>query len=104
MCDRIAIMDHGRLVATGTLPELLRLLPGTRGVRIELASPPGPFFFAGVEVQGKTLLLESSQPSDDLPKLLVELQARGLALETIHSFQPTLEQVFLHLTGRSLRD
>jgi ABC-2 type transport system ATP-binding protein len=105
LCDRIAIMDHGKIVATGTLAELLKLLPGTRGIQLDLSTDlPPNFRYPGVEIEGRSLLFSTSQPMEDLPPLLTRLAQDGLSFENIRSFQPSLEQVFLHLTGRSLRD
>ena len=85
LCDRIAIVDHGKLLALGTLAELL----ATHGVPPTLV----------VKTNGQEHRLQTPDP-------LAELN-RMAATATIDSFQmerPTLEQVFLRLTGRSLRD
>jgi ABC-2 type transport system ATP-binding protein len=85
LCDRIAIVDHGRLLALGTLAELL-------------AAHGGPPTLV-VRTNGAEQRLQTADP-------LAELN-RVAATARIDSFQmerPTLEQVFLHLTGRSLRD
>jgi ABC-2 type transport system ATP-binding protein len=76
LCDRIVIMDHGKVIANGD-PESLR----------RLAPAHGPRRF---EVEGAV--------DDELLRLL---SARGL---TVHAAGATLEDVFLHLTGRELRD
>jgi ABC-2 type transport system ATP-binding protein len=78
LCDRIVIVDHGRVVASGTKESLCRMLPAT-GTR-------------KVEVEGRI---------DD--EVLVFLAAHGLAVREIDS-HASLEDVFLHLTGRQLRD
>jgi ABC-2 type transport system ATP-binding protein len=85
LCDRIAIVDGGRLLARGTLAELLAQHGG----------PPTLM----VKTNGEERRMQSADP-------LAELN-RVAATATIEAFQmerPTLEQVFLRLTGRSLRD
>jgi ABC-2 type transport system ATP-binding protein len=85
LCDRIAIIDRGRLLALGTLDELLAAHGGLPTLVVNTA-------------KGETRL-QTSQPLADLNRLA--------AITTVHDFhveRPTLEQVFLRLTGRSLRD
>ena len=85
LCDRVAIIDGGRLLALGTVGELV-LAHGVRPVLV-------------AELQGE----ERRIPADDPLAALNELAAR----EPVTSFRverPDLEQVFLHLTGRHLRD
>ena len=78
LCDRIVIVDHGRVVATGTPPQLLARLPAREG---------------GAHLVEGTLDAEALQ----------WLEARGLRVRGAAS-AGSLEAVFLHLTGRSLRD
>ena len=78
LCDRIVIMDHGRVVASGTKESLRRMLPATGRHR--------------AEIEGII---------DD--EVLAFLAARGLAVRDADS-QGSLEDVFLHLTGKQLRD
>ena len=105
LCDRIAIMDHGQVVALGSLPELLKQLPAASGIRLDMTSDlPADFRYPGVDVEGRSLLFGTSNPMKDLPPLLNRLAEGGMSFENIRTFQPSLEQVFLHLTGRSLRD
>ena len=85
LCDRIAIVDHGKLLALGTLAELI-------------ATHGGPPTLV-VTTNGQQQRLQTPDPLADLNRIA--------ATATIDSFQmerPTLEQVFLRLTGRSLRD
>ncbi len=85
ICDRIAIMDHGRLLAMGTLRELLAQQGGKPVLVVETD--------AG----------ETRSETDDPLGELVRLQASGL-LRSFRVERPDLEAVFLHLTGRTLRD
>jgi ABC-2 type transport system ATP-binding protein len=85
LCDRVAIMDKGRLLALGTVPELLT----TYGGRPTLVA----------QTDRGEVRIETADPLSELNRLA--------AIGTVHSFhleRATLEQVFLHLTGRSLRD
>ena len=85
LCDRVAIVDQGRLLALGTVDELLR----THGAR--------PTLFAQTD-QGEHRV-ETEDPLAELNRL-----AASLTVTTFQMERPTLEQVFLQLTGRSLRD
>jgi ABC-2 type transport system ATP-binding protein len=85
LCNRIAIVDHGRLLALGTLTELL----AEHGATPTLV----------VQTGGETQRVNTVRPLDELNRI-----AATSAIDAFHMEQPTLEQVFLHLTGRSLRD
>ncbi len=85
LCDRVAIIDKGRLLALGTVPELL----STHGARATLVAQTG---------HGEQRI-ETSDPLAALNRLA----ATG-TVTSFHLERATLEQVFLHLTGRSLRD
>ncbi|MDH4066978.1 MAG: ABC transporter ATP-binding protein [Acidobacteriota bacterium] len=85
LCDRIAIIDKGRLLALGTLDELLATHGGTPTLVVQTA-------------QG-----EQRQPTREPLAELNRIAATTTVLE-FHVERPTLEQVFLHLTGRRLRD
>lgn len=111
LCDRIAIVDHGKIVAADTLPGLLRLAPVSNFVVIDLAPGPAPSLD---ELRALPGILEATQSNSQfrlgmnnlaaIPDLLSWFAARGAALEHIQTERPTLETVFLHLTGRTLRD
>lgn len=111
LCDRIAIVDHGRVIAADTLSGLLRHAPVSNFVVVDLADDtfaalPELRRLAGVkeaEITGRQLRIGVERLSL-LPDLLVWLQANGPAIEHVLTDRPTLETVFLHLTGRNLRD
>jgi ABC-2 type transport system ATP-binding protein len=88
LCDRIAIMDRGRLLAIGTVPELVAAHGGRSTINIERA--------------GQVEQLASDDPVRTLHELLQGPGAGGVTGLRIE--QPSLESVFLSLTGRSLRD
>jgi ABC-2 type transport system ATP-binding protein len=107
LCDRIAIMDHGKVIANDTLAGLLRLAPVENFVVIDLAADG----FAGLEaVRGlagvKEAFLVGRQLRVGLASLrdLAPLLQSLPGIEHVQTERPTLETVFLHLTGRTLRD
>ncbi len=110
LCDRIVIVDHGRLVASDTLAGLERLLPATQSLAIEvdgdvdlaaLAGLPG----IGAPVQEGPLVRASvADLARDTPALLAALAAQGRRVARLDSSRAGLEDVFLSLTGRALRD
>lgn len=100
LCDRIAIMDNGRILAEGTLAELLQQHGSGSVVFAEFEKPiPEPLRSRG-EVVGNTLTIRTAQPF----KEVAALGSAGNVLRTLRVDQPNLESVFLSLTGRSLRD
>ncbi|MEM8679594.1 MAG: ABC transporter ATP-binding protein [Planctomycetota bacterium] len=99
LCDRIAIIDHGRLLAIDTVASLIRDHGGTSVVLAELHDPPANTPLPG-ELREGTLRFESRQPLEDI----LELKQQGAVFGALQVTQPDLETVFLSLTGRSLRD
>ena len=85
LCDRVAIVDKGRLLALGTVPELM----ATHGGRATLVA----------QTDRGEVRLETTDPLSELNRL-----AAAGTVASFHMERATLEQVFLHLTGRSLRD
>lgn len=107
LCDEIAIMDQGRIIAAGTKDELLKLYGGPFRVEAELYTKPnlrvagsGGNFAQSEPVAAQTLSFECATAAEALPRLLRE----GDELSQLSIRGPTLETVFLALTGRSLRD
>jgi ABC-2 type transport system ATP-binding protein len=111
LCDRILIIDHGRIVAQGSLEQLKRRIGGDI-VTVEvsgavdqaqtvLASQPG---VRELTVAGHTLRLTVEHGDQLLMGFLRALDAAKVELASIHLARPTLDDVFLTLTGRSLRE
>ena len=112
LCDRILIMDHGRIVASGTAAELKENMAGD-AVTLVLSEPTDAATAREVVAR-----FGADPPADDrctiefsvrgagrlLPSLLRELDAAGVALDSVEVRRPTLDDVFLTLTGRTLRD
>lgn len=113
-CDRIVIADHGRVVAAGTFDELLRNTIGSdRVVRIQLEQP---LRGEGNEALAMCGLALTARPGESivtaklpeiavgLPRLIAAVGAANYAVVDVEVQSPTLHHVFLHLTGRELRD
>lgn len=100
LCDSIAIMDHGRILAEGTLAELVSQHGGKSVVEMELKSEPK----AGVALPGTLNGRQLRFESDDSSAEIYRLSRDGIEFASLHVHRPTLEDVFLKLTGRSLRD
>jgi ABC-2 type transport system ATP-binding protein len=113
LCDRLVIIDHGRVIADDTLAGLHRLLPATNVLRIELARGrdglPLSELQALAEVDSATLhngvlKIGLSDLSAGTPRILQWLVDRGHFYQHVVNERADLETVFLTLTGRSLRD
>ena len=110
LCDRVAIVDHGKVIAQGTPRELILLLGAEHVIEFtvegeleaqELASLPG-VSQARREAGGFALIVR--EPHVAIPSLLAELARRNLPLARLTTHHATLEDVFMNLTGRTLRD
>jgi ABC-2 type transport system ATP-binding protein len=108
LCDRVAIMDQGRIIANGTLPEVHKLVTSRCVVHVQLQDQlaaseklPGQ---AGMSQGRPILTVEVTDLTKDLPIALAKIEALGGIVEDVYTERPSLEEVFLHLTGRTLRD
>jgi len=110
LCDRVAIMDYGKVIALGSPAELIDRLGADQIIEFKVAGAfdPGPLpAIAGVtSVKAKNggHHLTVSRVGESLPALMAEIGRQHGLLETLVTRQPTLEDVFIHLTGRGLRD
>ncbi len=110
LCDRLAIMDHGKVIATGTPASLIADLAIPSVVELTFDGPaPEPGAFAtdlGLAVERRADLWEIPTPDPKalLPRLLESAEARAVPFQQVHIRRATLEDVFLHRTGRSLRE
>jgi ABC-2 type transport system ATP-binding protein len=110
LCPRIAILDHGRLVACDWREKLLRLLEGTIRISIagnlsdaarKLAEAPG---LRIASTEGTTITLATNDIPEAVAKAVNALRELNVEVTKIETSEPTLEQVFLHLTEKTLRD
>jgi ABC-2 type transport system ATP-binding protein len=105
-CDRIAILDHGRLIAAGRLRELIERTVGTaRDVVLALERPaPGPIEGFSLSEGGLRMTSRVGDVGAELPELIRRARAAGCAIEDVEVLRQGLHEVFLHLTGRELRE
>ena len=100
LCERVAIMDHGRILDLDRVDALIERHGGRSVVKAKLAHlPPDPTVLPA-PLEGLTLRFESERPLEDVG----QLSSAGIAFQTLEVSRPDLETVFLILTGRSLRD
>ena len=111
LCDRVAIVDQGRIIALGTPREIQARTLGQSRIEILTAQPMPtevPRFQdaekSALSADGKMLTVYSSRPARSLPDLVKWIDQNGLDLEDIHLKRPTLEDVFIELTGKRLRE
>jgi ABC-2 type transport system ATP-binding protein len=108
LCDRIAIVDHGKVIALGTSDELIRNAFGTRSQVLAHFRGPSDRIIPWVAARGGHTIDGVAQftiaHSAEIAGLLDDSAKAGLELVDVSLRKPNLESVFLHLTGRELRD
>ncbi len=113
LCDRVAIVDYGKIVALGTPQELKSLVPGSDTLELGLGSAlpeailEGLRTMAGVrsiERTGQGIRIRADGGAELLPKVFDRLRAEGTEVRSATVSRITLEDVFIHFTGRTLRE
>jgi len=110
LCDRVAIVDRGKVIAIGSPRELIRSLAAEHFVIIESQQSPGDAELlslaevAAVERDKDRVTLTVNSVHRALPRLLELFSAREFAIDGLSTRHATLEDVFVHLTGRQLRE
>jgi ABC-2 type transport system ATP-binding protein len=110
LCDRVAIVDHGKVVALGTPRELKSRAGSATRIEVRLAKPEVDGALKKLEgvadareLDG-TYVIHSHRPPKTIVDLVKHLEAEGNELISLEIASPSLEDVFIEMTGRRLRD
>lgn len=112
ICSRIAIIDHGKVIAEGTKEQLISIITNTKDVWIEVKSSEKIDINSVKEISGvKSVQIEenfikinSAIEINNLNKIVQFLMNHDIEISSLEEKEPNLETVFLTLTGRNLRD
>ena len=113
LCDRVAIMDHGKVIALGTPRELIastcaeQMVEFTAGSAMKALDVPALRRIEGVRevrTENGAVLMQVAELHTSVPSLLAELTRQNVPLTELRTHSATLEDVFVTLTGRHLRD
>ena len=112
ICSRIAIMDKGKIIAQGTTEELKDMIRTGEKITVELPDAPAGLaeqvavlpHVVSADYDGQHLVIQSARRQHNLTTVLDFLQARNLLYGRVLCELPTLNDVFLEITGKQLRD
>ena len=112
ICSRIAILDRGKIIAQGTKDELKDMIRSGVTIEVELIGAPPSIerdvrdlpHILSAELNGNMLVVKSEKGKSNLVMLLDYLKSRNIPLGRVYSEPPTLNDVFLEITGKELRD
>ena len=112
LCDRVAIVDAGRVIAIGTPRELQDRSAGKSTIEIVCEQTLSGFEMPAwpdatqtkLSEDGRRLTVHSQRPARTLVEIVKWVDAQGIGLEDVHLARPTLEDVFIELTGKRLRE
>ncbi|NIK76336.1 ABC-2 type transport system ATP-binding protein [Paenibacillus castaneae] len=112
ICTRIAIIDHGKIIAEGTKGQLKAIITNQKNIGIEVRSAEnldrsklaGIAGVNQVKVEDRIIKITSDSEINNLNRIIQQLMADDIEIRSVEEHEPSLETVFLTLTGRSLRD
>ena len=112
LCQRLAVMDHGKLLALDSPESLKRTVGGDSVVRIKAGSDPDRLAghlqdfdgITGATVIGEVVQLTAEASEGLLPRVIARAEAGGFPVHDVSIDEPTLETVFINLTGKDLRE
>ena len=108
LCDRVAVIDHGRLIALDTVPNLVASLGGGAEIRLRTSSPIPAALLEGLDgvsnVSVRDCQVRLHSESTRFPQQMIDtIERTGPTVSDVSVSAPSLEDVFLTLTGRSMR-
>jgi ABC-2 type transport system ATP-binding protein len=111
LCDRVAIVDQGQVIALGTPHELIRTLGAEHMIEFRIEPLPDDFVnwlgnqhLGSLDVDGEQVKIAVAEPHEFLPVLFDEIKRQRCQITSLITRHASLEDVFVHLTGRQLRD
>ncbi len=111
LCDRVAIIDAGKIIAIGSPRELQEKSETQSGIEAKLDRPAPaeiPHFAEAIRTivsdDRRELTISSKRPARTLVEVVKWIDSLGIELDDVHLKRPTLEDVFIEMTGRKLRD
>lgn len=111
LCDRVAFIDHGKIVAIDT-PAALKSSLGSDIVSLEVSSNATalkPIFskqkwIKSVALHGTTITISLNKGEEYIPEIVAIANKAGVKVDAVHFHKPSLEDVFIHLTGKTIRE
>jgi ABC-2 type transport system ATP-binding protein len=112
LCDRVAIIDDGKIIALGSPRELQEKSVEQSGIEIMLRTPLrdrmvpalAEALSSSLSDNGRELKVRSERPARTLVELVKWIDGQGYEIEDVHLKRPTLEDVFIEMTGKKLRE
>ncbi len=112
LCNRICIMDEGKIIASGTQHELVELVNGKTQINVSLNDMNHNFIETLKKIEGifdakiidDNFIIYGENSDTILAEIIAKVTEHGKRIKSIDVKKPNLEAVFLHLTGKALRD